>query len=142
MDDLDVGRGVVIPGEELELRFSRSGGPGGQNVNRRATKVEVIFDLANSAALTADQRRRATARLRSRIDARGRLHVVAQEERSQAQNRARAVETLARLLGDALRPPPPPRRPTKPTKTAKEKRLASKRQRARTKRERARPDDD
>jgi len=142
MDDLRVGRGIVIPADELEFRFSRSGGPGGQNVNRRATKAEVIFDLAGSTALNAHQRRRAAARLRSRMDARGRVRVVAQAERTQAQNRARAVATLARLLEDALRPPPPPRRPTKPTAGAKEKRLASKRMRAKTKRERGRPEDD
>jgi ribosome-associated protein len=142
MEDLRVGRGIVIPVEELEFRFSRSGGPGGQNVNRRATKVEVLFDLAHSPALTADQRRRAAARLRSRIDSRGRLRVVAQDERSQAQNRIRALEVLERLLTDALKPPPPPRRATKPTRSAKEKRLASKRKRSETKRRRARPEDD
>jgi len=142
MDDLHVGRGVVIPAAELEFRFSRSGGPGGQNVNRRATKVEVVFDLAASSALTPEQRRRAKAALRSRLDARGRVHVVAQEERSQAQNRARAVEGLRRLLSEALRPPPPPRRATKPTRRAKEKRLASKRIRSRTKQARARPSEE
>jgi ribosome-associated protein len=142
MGDLDVGRGIVIPAEELTFRFSRSGGPGGQNVNRRATKVEVVFDLAHSSALSATQRRRASARLRSRMDARGRVHVVAQDERSQAQNRARVIETLRRALAESLRPPPPPRRPTKPTASAREKRLASKRQRSRTKLQRRRPDED
>jgi len=132
----------VIPDAELVFRFSRSGGPGGQNVNRRATKVEVVFDVAHSEALTPDQRRRAKTALRSRIDSRGRLHVVAQDERSQGQNRDRALETMRRLLTEALRPPPAPRRPTKPTARAKEKRLESKRIRARTKRQRARPPDD
>jgi len=142
MSDLHVGRGIVIPTSELELHFSRSGGPGGQNVNRRATKVEVVFDLGHSPSLNAGQRRRAKSALRSRLDTRGRLHVVSQDERSQGQNRARALATLSRLLAQALRPPPPPRRPTKPTASAKEKRLAAKKRRARTKLQRARPDED
>ena len=142
MEDLHVGRGVVIPARELEVRFSRSGGPGGQNVNRRATRVEVVFDLVHSPSLTAEQRRRAKSALRSRIDSRGRIRVVSQDERSQAQNRIRAMSSLRALLARALRPPPPPRRPTKPTAGATERRLASKRIRARTKRSRARPEDD
>src|SRR5688572_16785312 len=98
MKELDLGRGVSIPLSEIEVRFSRSGGPGGQNVNRRATKVAVVFDLANSPSLTESQRRRALRALRSRVDARGRVRAVAQGERSQAQNRAAAIESLRRLL--------------------------------------------
>lgn len=142
MPDLEVGRGVVIPASELKVRFSRSGGPGGQNVNRRATRVEIVYDLASSSALTSEQRRRARTALRSRLDARGRIRVVSQDERSQAQNRERATETLRRLLSDALRPPPPKRVPTKPSAGAREKRLASKRARSDAKRRRARPDED
>ncbi len=142
MPDLDVGRGVVIPEHELTIRFSRSGGPGGQNVNRRATRVEVIYDLSASTALTANQRRRARSALRSRLDTRGRLRVVSQDERSQGQNRERALETMRRLLNDALKPPPPPRVKTKPTRAAREKRLRAKKVRANVKRSRARPGDD
>jgi len=142
MDDLHVGRGVTIPASELEFHFVRSSGPGGQNVNRRATRVEVVFDVDATSALSPDQKRRVRAALRKRLDARGRVRVVSQAERSQAQNRARAVANLASLLERALRPPPPQRRATKPTKTATERRLASKRIRSRTKRERAKPDDD
>ena len=142
MADLDVGRGVVIPESELSVRFSRSGGPGGQNVNRRATRVEVIYDLGASTALTPEQRRRARSALRSRLDARGRLRVVSQDERSQGQNRGRALSTLRRLLNDALKPPPPPRVKTRPTASAREKRLRAKKVRADVKRRRARPDDD
>jgi len=139
MGDVDVGYGIVIPEAELEFRFSRSGGPGGQNVNRRATKVEVVFDLSRSAALTESQRRRAKIALHTRLDSRGRLHVVMQEERTQAQNRARALENLREVLARAVRPPPPPRRPTKPSAGATERRLTEKKMRSRTKKSRARP---
>jgi ribosome-associated protein len=142
MADLDVGRGVVIPSSELEVRFSRSGGPGGQNVNRRATRVEIAFDVGNSTALTDAQRRRATRALRSRIDARGRVRVVAQGERSQAQNRAAALDSMRRLLASALRPPPPPRVATRPSAAARERRLAGKKVRSRIKKGRAKPVED
>ena len=142
MPDLEVGRGVVIPSSEIAVRFSRSGGPGGQNVNRRATRVEVVFDVAHSPALTDAQRRRATRALRSRLDARGRVRVVSQGERSQAQNRAAALESMRRLLASSLRPPPPPRVPTKPTAGARERRLAGKKARSKIKKGRGKPDDD
>ena len=142
MDDLRIGRGVVIPASELTERFSRSGGPGGQNVNKRDTRVEVVFDVASSTALTPELRRRALARLRGRLDARGRLRVVSSAERTQARNRERALETLRDQLAQALRPPPRPRVATKPTRAARERRLASKKSRSKVKRQRARPDDD
>ena len=142
MDDLPIGRGVVIPASELTVKFSRSGGPGGQNVNKRDTRVEVVFDVAGSSALDPELRRRATSRLRGKLDAHGRLRIVSSTERSQARNRERAFESLREVLVDALRPPPPARRATKPTKAAKERRLASKKTRGRVKRQRARPDED
>jgi ribosome-associated protein len=141
-DGLDVGRGVTIPLSELDIRFTRSSGPGGQNVNRRATRVEIVFDVATSPSLTTAQRRRAMRALRSRLDARGRLRVVAQGERSQAQNRAAALGSLQRVLARALSPPPPPRVATKPTAAARERRLAGKRARGAIKRHRATPKDD
>jgi ribosome-associated protein len=104
----------VIPDSELTVRFSRSGGPGGQNVNKRDTRVEVIFDVASSPALTPELRRRALARLRGKLDARGRLRVVSSAERTQA----------------------------RPTKAARERRLASKKSRSKVKSQRARPDED
>lgn len=139
LGDLRVGRGVVIPAAELRFRFSRSGGPGGQNVNKRATRAELVFDLASSGSLTPDQKRRASRALSSRLDSRGRVRVTAQASRTQAQNRAQALEALRDLLADALRPPPRPRRPTAPTKAARERRLAAKKARSEIKRRRAAP---
>ncbi|HJR18919.1 MAG TPA: alternative ribosome rescue aminoacyl-tRNA hydrolase ArfB [Actinomycetota bacterium] len=142
MDDLRVGRGAVIPASEVAVKFSRSGGPGGQNVNKRDTRVEVSFDVKTSPSLSPTLRRRALTRLRGRLDASGRLRVVSSVERTQARNRERAVEILRQQLEDALRPPPPPRVATKPTRSAREQRLESKRRRSRTKRQRAKPDED
>ena len=119
------------------MRFSRSGGPGGQNVNTRSTRVEVVFDVAGSPSLGPRQRARITDKLGGRLDTDGRLRVVASEERSQAQNRELALGRLRDLLAEALRPDPPPRRPTRPSKGAVERRLASKRARSRIKRERS-----
>lgn len=133
---------MVIPFGELDLRFSRSGGPGGQNVNTRSTRVEVVFDVAASPSLGPRQRARLLAKLAGRLDADGRLRVVASEERSQAQNRELALGRLGDLLGEALRPDPPPRRPTRPSKGAVERRLAGKRARGALKRGRAEVPDD
>src|SRR6266513_4755583 len=137
MEGLRVSRTVVIPLGELEFRFSRSGGPGGQNVNTRSTRVEVVFDVAGSPSLGPRQRARVLSRLGGRLDADGNLRVVASEQRSQAQNRELALGRLRDLLAEALRPDPPPRRPTRPSKGSVERRLASKRARSRIKRERS-----
>lgn len=127
---------------EVEFRFSRSSGPGGQNVNKRDTRVEAILDVAGSAALSPAMKRRAIERLGSRLDARSRLRVVSGAARTQPENRAAALARLDALLRDALRPPPKPRRPTTPTRAAKERRLSSKKARAETKRHRQRPQTD
>lgn len=141
-DDLRVNRSVTIPAADLRWRFSRSGGPGGQNVNRRETQVELLFDVENSSALTDRQRERVMRKLGSRLDADGQIHVVASEERTQGRNRDIALERLRDLLERALRPDPPKRRPTRPTRAAKERRLQEKRRRGARKRERGRPADD
>lgn len=139
--DVITGRGPVIPGSELRVKFSRSGGKGGQNVNKRDTKVEVIFDVRASAALTERQKWTVLSRLRSRIDAEGILHVTSSEERTQALNREAALDRLGSLLNAALKPPPKPRKKTKPSKAAVERRIADKKRRGKVKRLR-RPDDD
>lgn len=132
-DGLRVTGSVVIPADELRFRFSRSGGPGGQNVNTRDTRVELVFDVASSAALGPRQRARVLDRLGPRLDSEGRLRVVAADERSQGRNRELALERLRSILAEALRPDPPVRRPTRPTRGSDEARLAAKRARSRLK---------
>jgi ribosome-associated protein len=122
-----VTRSVVLPLAEIELRFSRSSGPGGQHANRSETRVEAVFDVGASQALTETQRRRALARVGPTIRA------VAQDERSQWRNRELAIERVASQLRDALRVERK-RVPTTPTAAARERRLEDKRRRAKTKR--------
>lgn len=140
-EDLTVTRTLVIPAAELRERFSRSSGPGGQHVNTTDSRVELLFDLANSPSVPESLRTRMLDRLATRlID--GVLTIAASEHRAQLQNRAAARERLAALLRDAAAPPPPVRRATKPSRGAKERRIAAKKRRGITKRNRrAFPDD-
>lgn len=142
MTGIRVSSTVTIPEHELQLKFSRSGGPGGQNVNTRDTRVEVIFDVTGSPSLGPRQRERALRNLDGKLDGEGRLHVIASEERSQAQNRELAVGRLRNLMTDALRPDPAPRRATKPSKGSQERRLAAKKARGQLKRLRSTGFDD
>jgi len=137
MSDLRITRTVAVPEEELTFRFSRSGGPGGQNVNTRDTKVEVIFDVARSPSLGPVQRARVIDNLAGRLDAEGKLHVVASDARTQGQNRELATERMKEILAGALRPPPAPRRPTRPSRAAVNRRIARKRARGELKRQRS-----
>jgi len=134
---LSITKTVALAKQELQFRFSRSGGPGGQNVNTRDTKVEVIFDVANSPSLGPRQRSRIIRNLKGRLDADGKLRVVASEERTQGNNRDLAVDKLKTMLAEALRPDPAPRRPTKPTRGSTRRRLESKRVHGRLKRQRS-----
>ncbi len=115
---LDIGASRPLPPSELEYRATRSSGPGGQHVNTSSTRVELTFDLEGSPTLTDAERELARRRLRSRLDADGRLRVVAQDERSQYRNRRLATERFCTLMRSALAPPPPPRRPSRPTRAA------------------------
>ena len=132
---------VTVPLSELEVRFSRSGGPGGQNVNKRDTRVEVIFDLDASPSLSEASKARARERLGARL-VRGQLRVVSSTARTQIDNRRLAIERLGIVLGEAIAPPPKLRRPTRPSRSAREKRLTQKRTRGETKRARRRPEVD
>ena len=121
--------GLSIPVAELGWRFSRSSGPGGQNVNSTDTRVELIFNLATSAALPVLLKARALNRLGPRL-VDGAVVIVASEHRSQWQNRVAAQRRLVNLLQDAIAPPAAPRRRTKPTRGSVERRLAAKKQRS------------
>jgi ribosome-associated protein len=127
-DGLAVGSGVVIPRSELEFRASRSGGAGGQHVNTSSTRIELLWDVARSAALDDEKRLRVLNKLATRIDGEGVLRVVASDRRSQLQNREAAEKRLAELVRGALLVPKK-RRPTKPSRAAKEARLAEKKRR-------------
>lgn len=132
-DLLEAAPGVLIPRAELRFRTSRSGGPGGQHVNKVETRVELLFDLANTTSLTDEQRARAMTALRSRLDEDGMLHIVADAHRSQYRNREEAIARFVTLLQHALRPRKV-RRPTKIPRAARESRLQQKKRRAETKR--------
>ena len=133
-------RGTAIPAEELSWRFSHAAGPGGQSVNTSDSRVQLSFDLANSAALPPVYRERALAALAGRLTD-GVLTVTAHESRSQLRNREAAAARMAALLTDATGPPPRPRRPTRPSRAARERRLAAKRRTSEIKRQRRQRDD-
>lgn len=130
---LEISGSVMIPKSELKVRFSRSSGPGGQNVNRRETKVELEFDLLRSSALSDAQKERVRSRL-GLADGEM-LRVVVQSTRSQSANREIAEERLASLLRKGLRPVRQ-RRATTPTRASKESRLLGKKRRGELKRSR------
>jgi ribosome-associated protein len=127
-----VARGVEIPLAEIELRASRSSGPGGQHANVTASRVEAVFDVAASQALTDAQRRRVMAKLGPRVTA------IAQDSRSQTRNREAALDRLAERLDRALAVPRP-RRKTAPTAASRERRLDAKRRAGSRKRDRRPP---
>lgn len=122
-----VTRSVDLPLSEIELRVSRSSGPGGQHANKAQTRVEAVFDVEASTALTAIQKRRVIAR------AGPVLRAIAQDERSQSRNRDLAVDRLVDRLAEALRVERH-RVPTRPSRAAKEQRLDAKKRRGQTKR--------
>jgi ribosome-associated protein len=133
-ESIRVTRSVVVPLGEIELRFSRSSGPGGQHAQKSETRVVAVFDVEASEALSPRQKRRVIERTGPVIRA------VAQDERSQWRNRELAIERIAEQLRAALRVERR-RVATKPTAAAVERRLEQKRRRAQTKRLRRGPDD-
>ncbi len=131
-ESIRVTRSVVLPLSEVQLRVSRSSGPGGQHANTSETRVEAVFDVDGSSALSDVQKRRVIAK------AGPTLRAVAQDERSQLRNRELAIERLVERLREALRVERR-RRPTKPTAASREKRLEEKRRRSQVKRLRKAP---
>jgi ribosome-associated protein len=132
-ESIRVTRSVVLPLAEIELRFSRSSGPGGQHANTAETRVEALFDVEASSALSDGQKRRVATKAGTT------LRAVAQDERSQARNRQLAVERLVEQLREALRVERR-RVATKPTAASRERRLEGKKRRSETKRLRRSPD--
>jgi ribosome-associated protein len=131
-ESISVTRSVSLPVDEIELRFSRSSGPGGQHAQRTETRVEAVLDVEASSALTPAQKRRVIAK------AGPVLRAVAQDQRSQWRNRELAVERLVDALRTALAVPRR-RRPTGPTTASRERRLEGKRRRSETKKLRKKP---
>lgn len=131
-EELRINAGLSIPLGEVELRASRSSGPGGQHANVTASRVEAVFDVESSASLDDAQRARLIERAGPLITA------VAQEARGQARNRELALQRLAEKIAAGLRVPRR-RRPTKPTRTSRERRLEEKRRTGERKRGRQRP---
>lgn len=136
MDEaLVVSEELTIPLSEIELRASRSSGPGGQHANVTASRIEAVFDVAASPTLSDEQRRRLQEKLGDRVSA------VAQDARSQARNRELALERLRERLAAAL-VRPKRRRPTRPSRAARERRLDQKRRTSERKRRRRAPPDE
>jgi ribosome-associated protein len=134
MDDpMPIGRHAAVPLSEIDVRVSRSSGPGGQHANVTESRVQAVFEVEASTALSNDQKRRIAARLGPRVVA------VAQDARSQARNRELALERLQARLSAALAVKRP-RRATRPTEAARRRRLETKRRQAERKRERRRPE--
>ena len=125
----------------MHSRRSRSGGPGGQNVNKLNTRVTVLFDVAGSPSLSDEQKQRILSRLSTRIDKHGVLHVVSQKHRSQEANRQAAVERLQELLREALKPEPI-RKKTRTPAAARERRIREKKHRGEIKQQRTGRDEE
>jgi ribosome-associated protein len=129
-----IAQDTEIPLEEIQFRASRSSGPGGQHANVTASRIEAVFEVEDSEALSEDQRARLIRKLGPRVTA------VAQDARSQARNRELALERLREKLVEGVHRPKP-RRPTKPSRAAREKRLEQKRRRSQRKATRKPPSD-
>lgn len=135
---VQAGSRLAIPVDEIDVRASRSSGPGGQHVNTSSSRIEVVWSVRDSRVLPEDVRTQLLAQLESRLDGEGQLRVVSQAHRSQLRNREAALERLGELVRRAL-VVPKARKATRPTRASKEKRLGQKRRRGAVKRDRRRP---
>ena len=140
-NDITITNGVSIPRSAMKLRFARSSGPGGQNVNKVSTKVELLFNPADLLGTTAEIQEQILLAVGHRLDRRGVLHIVVDESRSQWTNREQAVARLVDLLREAMRQRAH-RRSTSPTRTSRERRAFTKVWRSNVKKLRGRISDD
>jgi ribosome-associated protein len=140
-DALEVSDQVSIPRDELSIRASRSGGAGGQHVNTSSTRIELLWNVAQTRALPENIREGVLQRLRSRTNADGFIRIVSSEHRSQLRNRQAAEERLAKIVRVALTVPRA-RRKTAPTRASKQARLSAKKRRAEIKKRRSSKDFD
>jgi ribosome-associated protein len=136
--DLEVSPALTIPASELQWKFSRSSGPGGQHVNTSDSRVQLTWNVADSIVLSDDQRTVLLTRLGRRMVA-GAITITASQRRSQLRNRETALDSLASLVRGALAPPAALRRGTRPTRGSARRHLAAKKQRSATKQQRQRP---
>jgi len=141
-DDITVAPGLVIRADDISETFIRAAGPGGQNVNKVATAVQLRFNTSGASSLPEPVRVRLLALAGQRANKDGVIVIEASRFRTQERNRADARERLAALVAKAAEPPPPPRRKTKPSKGAVERRLKSKSGRSAVKRMRGRVQDE
>ena len=135
MQDLVVNDRLIIPSRDLRWRFSRSSGPGGQGVNTTDSRVELVLDIAGCSCLGPFRRARLLDHFQTRL-VEGCLRVVVAEERSQWQNRQKALHRMGELLREGLQPPPPSRKSTRPGRGAVRRRLEAKKKRGDLKRQR------
>ncbi len=138
MDSLKITEHIAIPLGEFRFTFSRSSGPGGQNVNKVNSKVTLHWQVLTTASLPDDVKNRFRAKYRRQINLDGELVVVSQRFRDQLRNRHDCIEKLRGMVQEVVRPPKR-RRPTKPSRAARERRLRAKRHRAEKKRMRRAP---
>jgi ribosome-associated protein len=136
-ETLQISDKVSVPLAELDFRFSRSSGPGGQHAQKSSTRVELLFDVANSPSLNDEQRARVLKRLTGYVDSAGVLHLTSQSERSQWRNREHTIARFQELMQRALKKQKR-RKPTRPTAASREKRLRAKRKQSEKKQGRGR----